>query len=244
MKCLLSFFQAYDHYLNLKIDPKKLVMGLPWYGYDYPCLNLSQVRYCSVKILVFYMFLRDKTGIILPVWLWEWQYVLGGLPWNFKQTFMGLRRWILLDSMCSTTMLVVPRGSILIALVTLWSFFNCHQQVKVFTYFVQYVNIYWMDWHNICYTFMVPRLRILMTFWWPDFSSGGTMRLDICGFKWNTHACPPQNHLDSDPLTFHLAPSYGQKWYCLILWFIFKHLVDPISKYCLCSLYSKPPLLS
>lgn len=35
--------------MNLKIDPKKLVMGVPWYGYDYPCLNLSQVRYCSLK---------------------------------------------------------------------------------------------------------------------------------------------------------------------------------------------------
>lgn len=25
------------------IDPKKLVMGVPWYGYDYVCLNLSEV---------------------------------------------------------------------------------------------------------------------------------------------------------------------------------------------------------
>lgn len=36
--------QGYQEYLNLKIDPKKIVMGLPWYGYDYPCLNLSQVE--------------------------------------------------------------------------------------------------------------------------------------------------------------------------------------------------------
>lgn len=26
------------------IDPKKLVMGIPWYGYDYVCQNLSKVR--------------------------------------------------------------------------------------------------------------------------------------------------------------------------------------------------------
>ncbi|XP_070817016.1 di-N-acetylchitobiase isoform X2 [Chaetodon trifascialis] len=39
---LAQTLNAYEQYLNLKIDPKKLVMGLPWYGYDYPCLNLSQ----------------------------------------------------------------------------------------------------------------------------------------------------------------------------------------------------------
>lgn len=39
-------FPAYDLYLNLSIAPKKLVMGLPWYGYDYPCLSLSEVT-CS-----------------------------------------------------------------------------------------------------------------------------------------------------------------------------------------------------
>lgn len=38
-----SLILAYDDYLALKIDPKKLVMGVPWYGYDYPCVNLSQV---------------------------------------------------------------------------------------------------------------------------------------------------------------------------------------------------------
>jgi hypothetical protein len=41
---LLSFIPAYDQYLAMKIDPKKLVMGVPWYGYDYPCLDFSQVN--------------------------------------------------------------------------------------------------------------------------------------------------------------------------------------------------------
>ena len=36
---------GYYQYLDLKIEPKKLVMGVPWYGYDYSCLNLSQVRH-------------------------------------------------------------------------------------------------------------------------------------------------------------------------------------------------------
>lgn len=42
--------KGYDQYLKLKIDPKKLVMGVPWYGYDYLCLNLSQVTH-SLKYL-------------------------------------------------------------------------------------------------------------------------------------------------------------------------------------------------
>lgn len=49
MKYSVSFFVAYDQYLNLKISPKKIVMGVPWYGYDYPCLNFSQVRDRSLK---------------------------------------------------------------------------------------------------------------------------------------------------------------------------------------------------
>ncbi|TRZ22502.1 hypothetical protein HGM15179_004583, partial [Zosterops borbonicus] len=31
----------YEEYIAMGIDPKKLVMGVPWYGYDYVCQNLS-----------------------------------------------------------------------------------------------------------------------------------------------------------------------------------------------------------
>uniref|UniRef100_A0A3Q3JVB9 Di-N-acetylchitobiase n=1 Tax=Monopterus albus TaxID=43700 RepID=A0A3Q3JVB9_MONAL len=44
---------GYDEYLNLKIDSKKLVMGVPWYGYDYPCLSLSQKGICSIPKVPF-----------------------------------------------------------------------------------------------------------------------------------------------------------------------------------------------
>ncbi|XP_019735815.1 di-N-acetylchitobiase [Hippocampus comes] len=44
---------AYDQYLNLKIAPEKLVMGVPWYGYDYPCLNLSQEGICCIAKVPF-----------------------------------------------------------------------------------------------------------------------------------------------------------------------------------------------
>ncbi|XP_044055954.1 di-N-acetylchitobiase [Siniperca chuatsi] len=50
---LSQTLNAYEQYLNLKIDPKKLVMGVPWYGYDYPCLNLSQEGICSISKVPF-----------------------------------------------------------------------------------------------------------------------------------------------------------------------------------------------
>lgn len=34
---------GYDHYIRMGINPKKLVMGVPWYGYDYTCPNLVKV---------------------------------------------------------------------------------------------------------------------------------------------------------------------------------------------------------
>lgn len=44
---------AYHQYLRMNIDPKKLVMGVPWYGYDYPCLNLSEQGVCSINKVPF-----------------------------------------------------------------------------------------------------------------------------------------------------------------------------------------------
>ncbi|XP_014595559.1 di-N-acetylchitobiase [Equus przewalskii] len=37
---------GYDDFIKKGINPKKLVMGLPWYGYDYTCLNLSKDDVC------------------------------------------------------------------------------------------------------------------------------------------------------------------------------------------------------
>ncbi|KAM6963275.1 di-N-acetylchitobiase [Aplochiton taeniatus] len=44
---------GYAQYLNLKINPKKLVMGVPWYGYDYPCVDLSQEGVCAIAKVPF-----------------------------------------------------------------------------------------------------------------------------------------------------------------------------------------------
>ncbi|XP_060088107.1 di-N-acetylchitobiase [Heteronotia binoei] len=44
---------GYDDYIHMGINPKKLVMGVPWYGYDYSCLSLSKAHACSIKEVPF-----------------------------------------------------------------------------------------------------------------------------------------------------------------------------------------------
>jgi di-N-acetylchitobiase len=34
--------QGLQQYLELGADPDKLVLGVPWYGYDYPCKGLAE----------------------------------------------------------------------------------------------------------------------------------------------------------------------------------------------------------
>lgn len=41
---------GYEDYIHMGINPKKLVMGVPWYGYDYSCLSLSKVKLLSKHI--------------------------------------------------------------------------------------------------------------------------------------------------------------------------------------------------
>lgn len=44
---------GYDQFIGMKIDPKKLVMGVPWYGYDYLCLNITQGGVCLISNVPF-----------------------------------------------------------------------------------------------------------------------------------------------------------------------------------------------
>ncbi len=39
-------------YIQLGIDAKKLVLGLPWYGYNYPCIKLER-NICEIKKVPF-----------------------------------------------------------------------------------------------------------------------------------------------------------------------------------------------
>ncbi|XP_078515398.1 di-N-acetylchitobiase-like [Lissotriton helveticus] len=50
---------GYEDYINLGIDQKKLVMGVPWYGYDYVCHSLYKERVCTIKLTSHY---KSKVG--------------------------------------------------------------------------------------------------------------------------------------------------------------------------------------
>ncbi|KFW78925.1 Di-N-acetylchitobiase, partial [Manacus vitellinus] len=49
----LQTLLGYEEYITMGIDPKKLVMGVPWYGYDYVCQNLSTDHVCSLSKVPF-----------------------------------------------------------------------------------------------------------------------------------------------------------------------------------------------
>lgn len=42
-----------SQYRDLGIKADKLVLGLPWYGYDYPCLNINDTGLCLIKKVPF-----------------------------------------------------------------------------------------------------------------------------------------------------------------------------------------------
>ena len=44
-----------ERYVSLGIDPKKLILGMPWYGYQYPCLRGTQAndRFCPIQEVPF-----------------------------------------------------------------------------------------------------------------------------------------------------------------------------------------------
>jgi di-N-acetylchitobiase len=50
-----GMMQGINRFLNLGIDPKKLVLGVPWYGYRYPCLEetAANARYCPIRQVPF-----------------------------------------------------------------------------------------------------------------------------------------------------------------------------------------------
>lgn len=37
-----------DEYIKMTIPQRKLVLGVPWYGYRYPCINLTSVSILQV----------------------------------------------------------------------------------------------------------------------------------------------------------------------------------------------------
>ena len=51
---LVTTTMGVQQYLDLGIDADRLVLGLPWYGYNYPCVNVSDDRrICDIPIVPF-----------------------------------------------------------------------------------------------------------------------------------------------------------------------------------------------
>ncbi|XP_067846999.1 di-N-acetylchitobiase-like [Heptranchias perlo] len=44
---------GYSAYINLGIDSRKLVLGVPWYGYDYPCTQFFETGRCVLENIPF-----------------------------------------------------------------------------------------------------------------------------------------------------------------------------------------------
>ncbi|XP_059504150.1 di-N-acetylchitobiase-like isoform X2 [Stegostoma tigrinum] len=42
-----------SYYIKLGVDPKKLVLGLPWFGYDYSCDHFYEPGRCKLKVFPF-----------------------------------------------------------------------------------------------------------------------------------------------------------------------------------------------
>jgi len=45
--------QGMKNFTSLGISPNKLILGVPWYGYDYTCINPSNETICPIKYVPF-----------------------------------------------------------------------------------------------------------------------------------------------------------------------------------------------
>ncbi|XP_043556009.1 di-N-acetylchitobiase-like [Chiloscyllium plagiosum] len=46
-------FSGLSHYIQLGVNPKKLILGLPWYGNDFPCQHFYEPGRCKLSKYVF-----------------------------------------------------------------------------------------------------------------------------------------------------------------------------------------------
>lgn len=79
---------AYDQYISMNIDPKKLVMGVPWYGYDYSCLNFSKDGVCTIPKVPFRGApCSDASGRQIPysIMMKQINSSISGRLWDEKQ---------------------------------------------------------------------------------------------------------------------------------------------------------------
>ena len=51
LHCIFTFSTGVQRYLDIGVPANTLVLGVPWYGYHYPCLAMSAVRFCYMLLL-------------------------------------------------------------------------------------------------------------------------------------------------------------------------------------------------
>lgn len=74
-----------NSFLGLGIDPAKLLLGVPWYGYDYPCLPGSTATTCNIKKVPFRgVECSDAAGTQMPYSdiLETAKSTVGGIMWS------------------------------------------------------------------------------------------------------------------------------------------------------------------
>lgn len=52
---LARVYRGLQRYLDIGVSPDKLVLGVPWYGYSYPCLNSTAATdvFCPIDLVPF-----------------------------------------------------------------------------------------------------------------------------------------------------------------------------------------------
>lgn len=66
---IAGMIRGVERYLQLGIDRRKLILGVPWYGYRYPCLNgtESNATYCPIRQVPFRgINCSDAAGVEIP----------------------------------------------------------------------------------------------------------------------------------------------------------------------------------
>eukprot|EP01059_Diplonema_ambulator_P029700 TRINITY_DN4938_c0_g1_i1.p1 TRINITY_DN4938_c0_g1~~TRINITY_DN4938_c0_g1_i1.p1 ORF type:complete len:411 (+),score=73.94 TRINITY_DN4938_c0_g1_i1:170-1234(+) len=81
-------YQGVQQYLALGVPPQKIILGLPWYGYDYPCTNdAPDQEFCKLRLVPFRgVNCSDAAGTEMPFsWymnLLNTNQTTTGLQWN------------------------------------------------------------------------------------------------------------------------------------------------------------------
>lgn len=103
-------------FISLGIPKSKLLMGLPWYGYNYTCVNQTEEAVCPIKLVPFRgVNCSDAAGI---------RFVYLSSRQIFHLYFFKAMRWITLTSSrtCCRSRPLATNGTMVRAILCLSSY--------------------------------------------------------------------------------------------------------------------------